>query len=209
MMQKVRSKMKIVVQNYSYEEYERNRGIYSLYLCFSSVFIALFIGCFILLSLLFHEFQFIYLIYSLIVLGVIAGVLDERKRLENEYLRYAKKEWCETRRTELCPREMYLLEDSDFRSLLSYARSVRVRSDVVIKSDTVEYYVPTKEYKAKRNTLPLHSVICRTSVNDRSFLIVETRCFEDERFEFLAQQVGVPFKRSRMIIESDYIQWKG
>ncbi|GGD05576.1 hypothetical protein [Enterococcus wangshanyuanii] len=104
---------------------------------------------------------------------------------------------------------MYLLEDSNFRSLLSYARSVRVRSDVVIKNDTVEYYVPMRDYTAKRNTLPLHSVICKTAVNDCSFLIVETRCFEDERFEFLAQQVGVPFKRSRMIIESDYIEWRG
>lgn len=209
MIQKVRGKMKVIVEDHSYEEYTRNMGVYSVYLRVSSLLIILLVGSLILLSWLFQEVQFEYLIYSMIVLCLIVTIFDERKRLEIEYLRYAEKSWRTSDRRELLPRVVHMVDDSNFKSLMFFGRSVSVRSDVIINNGIIEYYVPLEGGIAKRNTLPVSAVICQSGRDDRSFFVRETQRFSDERFELLAQQVGVPFQRSRIIIESNYIQWKG
>lgn len=184
----------MIVDKYSYEEYENNMSLYSTIINSISILLAVFLASYIF-SLMLHKVQFIFLFLAFFLFMLLTMVLEEKNRIEREYLRYAETYWAESGRTEIYPRWSCSVETDLFRC------------DVIVKNKIVEYYVPIKGEKFKRNTVPLNSVLFAERMDDCSFFVVEYRSFVDERFELLSKKVGVPFTRSRFVIQSNFILW--
>lgn len=202
------NKYKISIEDYSYEEFQKNRyaleirfnfglilstilsSIFAWYFCHISLFVALFIN------------------FILCFVAVAALYDSEYKSLNNRYFFGSKREWVTCKKIEIapifkCPVDEKRLGNPAYVDLLNGCRR-----DVRIKDGKVEYYVILSDGKLDGKTNRVDCVSFDVSSGDVSFYIRERRVFVDVRFnEFFKKRQSDSFGNFRTVIQSKYIQW--
>lgn len=202
------NKYKISIEDYSYEEFQKNRYVleskWNFWLILSTILFSIFAWYF------YHISFFVALAINFILcfIAVTAFYDLEYKNLNNRYFLGAKREWVTCKKIEIapifkCPVDEKRLGNPAYVDLLNGCRR-----DVRIKDGKVEYYVILSDGKLDRKTNRVDCVFFDVSSGDLSFYIRERRVFVDVRFnEFFKKRESDILDNFRTVIQSKYIQW--
>ncbi|GGC94849.1 hypothetical protein [Enterococcus wangshanyuanii] len=206
MFKKFRSKLKFVKKEYTFEEYEKNRGVVIFREVLENVMV--YAGaCLLSLTILNIFYEVVLFGGVLSIVGTYFNIYGGINRLTREYVYQAKKEWREVDRRLLFPVVNYPeAVVADPKGYL-YLNTDMFRRDVLVDGNYVYFYVYISENRGVRQSLPVNSVIFDKEYTGNSYLIKEKFCFEDERFQSMAGFYGEPIDNERTIIRSRFVQW--
>lgn len=202
MFETLKKKFFIEEKNYTFDEYKSNQ--YRLLNVTLFIFLFSLIVPFLVFPLMLRNVLSV-VITCLVAILINLCMYDSLKRnLTYKYIEKAEKEWRMKNRVEILPlfKESTIYEKK--YNLLYYEEKNRVRFDVMINKNEVEFYIPLCGGKHKKRTFSLDNVYFDTNSDEHSFFVSEVYTFVDDRFH----SINKPFvERSRYIIQSKYIQW--
>lgn len=202
------NKFKISIEDYSYEEFQKNRYALemrsSIKLILSVILTSIFAWFFFDIN--FFVALFVEFILCLILVSVVHD--SNYKSLNDRYFLGAKREWVTCKKKEIapifkCPVDEKRLGNPAYVDLLNGCRR-----DVAIKDGKVEYYIILSDGKLDRMTSRVDCIFFDVSSGDVSFYIRERRVFVDVRFnEYFKKRQSDFLENFRTVIQSKYIQW--
>lgn len=201
------NKYRICTEDYTFDEFERNRNILIRMSNLKGCLVML-ISVFFL-RLLLHKY-FLWVMIVSIVLGVCVKFMEydsDVGRMKDKYFMEAEREWVIVSKSELLPRFKCPVDYSKFDESSYYNLVKRYRRDVVVKNKCVEFYILKTEKGYKRVSLPIYDVYFDTISDERSFLLWEKYSFVDNRFLSLEERYSSRYLSFRYTIQSKYIQW--